>query len=128
LRRDDGVVVEGEEGLKDLVTSYFSSMFTPMTGNTNTDMLHMIQPRVTQQMNESLCAEFTVQEVKQALDSIGDLKAPGADGMPALFYKKYWHLVGDKVVHEVLHVLQGGCIPDGLERVPNGGLSEIASG
>jgi hypothetical protein len=113
LRRDDGIVVEGKEGLKALITNYFSSLFTPMTGSANTDMLHMIQPRVTHQMNEILCAEFTADEIKKALDSIGDLKAPGADGMLALFYKKYWHLVGDKVVHEVLHVLQGGCIPDG---------------
>jgi hypothetical protein len=32
-------------------------------------------------MNKSLLKEFTQEEVKGALDSIGDLKAPGNDGM-----------------------------------------------
>lgn len=58
-------------------------------------------------MNEFLMAEFTRGEVKQTLDNIGDLKAPGADDMPAIFYK-YWDLVGESVVQEILHVLQGG--------------------
>ena len=30
-----------------------------------------------------------------------DLKALGADGPPALFYKKYWHIVGNSVVDDV---------------------------
>jgi hypothetical protein len=64
-------------------------------------------------MNEMLGAEFTREEVKEALDSMGDLKAPGADGMPVVFYKKFWSLVGDQVVSEVLQVLRGGSIPEG---------------
>jgi hypothetical protein len=62
-------------------------------------------------MNEFLLAEYTEKEIKRALDDIGDLKAPGADGMPAICYKKFWGTVGDTVVKEVLHVLRGGSIP-----------------
>jgi hypothetical protein len=39
-------------------------------------------------MNESLLTLFTSEEVFVALESIGDLKAPGTDGMPSIFYKK----------------------------------------
>jgi len=35
-------------------------------------------------MNKLLTAEFTVEEVKDALDSIGDLKVHRPDGMPAV--------------------------------------------
>mgnify|MGYP006969628083 CR=1 FL=1 len=52
-------------------------------------MLATVQPRVTPQMNEMLTKEFTRDEVFDALQSIGDLKAPGPDGMPSVFYKKY---------------------------------------
>lgn len=62
-------------------------------------------------MNELLLAPFTREELKLALDAIGDLKAPGPDGMPALFYKKFWLTVGDKVVEEVLRVLDGEEMP-----------------
>jgi hypothetical protein len=44
---------------------------------------------------------------------MGDLKALGADGMLAIFFKKLWGTVGDTVVKEVLHVLCGGSIPEG---------------
>jgi hypothetical protein len=52
-------------------------------------------------------------EVKAALDHIGHLKAPGPDGMPSLFYKKYWHIMGYTIVKEVLNVLKGGAMPKG---------------
>ncbi|XP_073360407.1 uncharacterized protein [Aegilops tauschii subsp. strangulata] len=64
------------------------------------ELLCHIDTRVTPAMNELLCKEFTEKEVLAALDSIGDLKAPGPDGMPSLFYKKCWDIVGDKVLHE----------------------------
>ena len=44
---------------------------------------------------------FTAEEVNAARDSIGDLKAPGMDGLPATFYKHCWQLIGDDVVREV---------------------------
>jgi hypothetical protein len=47
-----------------------------------------------------------------ALESIGDMKAPGLDGMHALFYKKFWDIVGEKVTDEVLNVLNGGPMPE----------------
>ena len=40
-------------------------------------------------MNEILLQPFTGDEIWSALHSIGDLKAPGADGMPSIFYKKF---------------------------------------
>ena len=64
-------------------------------------------------MNEMLKAEYTEEEIKEALDGMGDLKAPGADGMPAIFFKRYWSTVGEQVVSEVLHVLRGGRMPEG---------------
>ena len=58
-------------------------------------------------MNDMLLQEFTKEEIKQGLDSIGDLKAPGIDGMPSLFYKKYWNIVGGDVIREVKQFLDG---------------------
>lgn len=44
------------------------------------------------------------------LKSIGNLKASGLDGMPALFYREYWEEIAERVTEEVLHVLNGGPI------------------
>jgi len=44
---------------------------------------------VTSEMNSGLLQDFSREEVYAALKSIGNLKAPGPDGMPAIFYKEY---------------------------------------
>lgn len=69
--------------------------------------------RVTRDMNDALMAPYSGEEVWKALESIGDLKAPGVDGMPVVFYKNLWQLIGERVKHEILTVLNGGNIPDG---------------
>ena len=72
-----------------------------------------VQPRISVAMNAVLEADYTREEVKAALDHIGDLKAPGPDGMPAIVFKRHWHFMGDRVVEEVLAFLNGGDIPLG---------------
>jgi hypothetical protein len=112
LRKDDGSVVE-EGAMREVVTNYFTNLFSSNVGTRMEDLLGHDGPRVTQDMNELLCKEFKAEEVKEALESIGDLKAPGMDGMPSVFYKRSWEFVGEEVTSEVLNVLNGGPMPDG---------------
>jgi hypothetical protein len=77
------------------------------------EVLTKVEPRITPEINASLRADYTVDKIKEALDSIGDLKAPGPDGMPAIFFTKIWRTVGDKVQEEALGVINGGEIPEG---------------
>ena len=67
-------------------------------------------------MNTFLRRPFNVDEIKLALASMGDLKAPGPDGMPAIFFKRFWDLVGPKVRQEILGVLNGGPFPSGWNK------------
>jgi hypothetical protein len=39
---------------------------------------------------------------------MGDLKAPGPDSMPAVFYKHFWSTIGGRVTAEMLEMLHGG--------------------
>jgi hypothetical protein len=45
---------------------------------------------------------FTAEEVRAATFSIGDYKAPGTGGLHAIFYKKFWSVVGEQVTSEIL--------------------------
>ena len=48
---------------------------------------------VTDEMNAELVKEFTALEVKEALNQMAPLKAPGSDGMPPLFYQHFWSIM-----------------------------------
>jgi hypothetical protein len=52
-------------------------------------MLEKINQRVDNDMNNLLLAPFDANDVKKAAFSISDLKAPGPDGLHAVFYKKF---------------------------------------
>ena len=56
-------------------------------------------------MNESLDQVFTRKEVVTALKQVHPTIAPGPDGMFALFYQKYWNIVGNGIANMVLNVL-----------------------
>jgi hypothetical protein len=75
--------------------------------------LSKIVPKVTSDMNDRLIAPFIAEDVKKSVYSIGDLKAPDPDGLHALFYKKFWHLVGDDITQAVLKAINEKCIPVG---------------
>ena len=55
-----------------------------------------------------LSSEYTAKEVRVALFQMGPTKAPGPDGINALFYQKFWHVVGDTVVLAMLDFLNNG--------------------
>ena len=59
-------------------------------------------------MQQLLLSDFSVEEIKIALFQMGPTKAPRPDGMNALFYQKFWHIMGDTVVNAVLDYLNGG--------------------
>ncbi|KAK1650817.1 hypothetical protein QYE76_068622 [Lolium multiflorum] len=113
LRNDDGGWVEGDEELRSFITNYYQSLFSSTAGTREAELLCNVSPVVTPDMNAYLKIPFSLDEIKDALNSMGDLKAPGPDGMPAVFYKRFWDLVGSKVQEEVLGVLNGGNIPAG---------------
>ena len=56
-------------------------------------------------MNESLIREFTGDEVVVALKQIHSNKAPGPNGMSAVFFQKHWNIVGNNITDMILNVL-----------------------
>jgi hypothetical protein len=72
-----------------------------------------VQPRVTPAINNILTADYTCDEVKKALFNIGDLKAPGPDGLHAVIYKRLWHVIGEDLTDEVLLAINTRHVPEG---------------
>jgi hypothetical protein len=88
LKNATGGFVEGNDNLNPVILNYFANLFSTENNIVHPEFLERISPKVTQQMNEDLIAPFTGEDVKKAAFSIGDLKAPGPDGLHVLFYNK----------------------------------------
>jgi hypothetical protein len=81
------------QGMSNLIKFNFDTLFTSEVLEPSEEVLSKIPKKVTTEMNRSLTRAFSEEEVKKALFQIGDLKAPGPDGMPALFSRnsgKLW--------------------------------------
>ena len=61
-----------------------------------------MESTISREMNESLCRDITPAEIKKSIFSIHLEKAPGPDGMTALFYQKYSRTIGPQVIEMVL--------------------------
>jgi hypothetical protein len=81
IKGDDGDWVEGTQMLKPLVFQYFSNLFSSEVQDTDPAFLEKITPKVTNLMNERLISPFSAEDVKKAVFSIGDFKAPGMASM-----------------------------------------------
>ena len=54
-----------------------------------------------------------MEEVRKALFDIGDLKTLGPDGLHTIFYKRFYPMLGDDLVEEVLQAVNTFTIPSG---------------
>ncbi|KAA3482707.1 reverse transcriptase [Gossypium australe] len=64
------------------------------------DLSHLLQGiegSISPEINDSLQTAFTEEDVLVALKGMRPTKAPRPDGFPALFFQRYWHIVGREV-------------------------------
>ncbi|KAL0453530.1 UNVERIFIED_CONTAM: hypothetical protein Slati_1331100 [Sesamum latifolium] len=66
---------------------YFSDIFTSDRPSPDIldEVICTISPKVTAQMNDSLCTSFTSLEVEKAIFQMSPLKSPGPDGFHSCF-------------------------------------------
>jgi hypothetical protein len=72
-----------------LITNFYKDLFRSCAGGRYDELLSCVPLKVSTEINQYLRRDFSDEEIKSALDNMGDLKAPGVDGMPVLFYKQF---------------------------------------
>ena len=78
------------------------------------DLINLIDPKISDSMNEDLCRDFTPEEISDALFQMRPLKAPGPDGFPARFFQRHWEVVKDAVIAAVQGFFRDGYLPPGV--------------
>ena len=91
----NGNIVEDEEGLVSIVTSYFRQIFETSNPEDIEEALSEVSTTITGSINADLTAPVTEWEVKLALFAVHREKVLGPDGMTTLFYKIFWDILKD---------------------------------
>ena len=108
MKNNDGIWMEEKEDIIEMTTNYFDGLFNAGTCPQIDECLNIVPHRVTLDMQQILSSEFIADKIKGALFQMGPTKAPRPDGMNALFYQKFWHVMGDSVIAAMLDYLNSG--------------------
>ena len=108
INKANGDWVEEVEEVADVASDYFMNIFKAGTCDRMEECLNAVHQRLTDDMLEVLSRPYSSEEVRAALFQMGPTKALGLDGMNALFYKIFWHIIGYGVTDAVLDFLHTG--------------------
>ncbi|XP_012853795.1 PREDICTED: uncharacterized protein LOC105973319 [Erythranthe guttata] len=102
--------------IEKVITEYFGKIFHSSSPNADEmrEAVGLLIPRVSNEANQMLTQPYSPEEVITALTQMAPLKSPGPDGMPAIFYQKYWHITGPDITRCVLEFLNFKRVPENL--------------
>ncbi|KAL4310577.1 hypothetical protein GQ457_01G015360 [Hibiscus cannabinus] len=102
-----GQTVSDEAGLHTIAKEFFQDIFSSQRVSNMENLLDGVSPCITSNMNKALLRDFTREEVFHALQSMSPLKASGKDGLGAIFYQRFWHIIGIDVANFCIDILRG---------------------
>ncbi|KAK3193181.1 hypothetical protein Dsin_024491 [Dipteronia sinensis] len=107
---DGGVWREGNQKIESVVTNYFSGLFSvvKLPARDVDEVFCSLQPCLSQQSCDYLDLPFIAKDIRRAVFDMAPTKSPGPDGLPALFYQKYWETVGPSITEASLKCLNDG--------------------
>jgi hypothetical protein len=96
------------------IENYFSSQFRELFQSSQltitSELDELFSPCISEAENNDLSRVPDFQEVGDVVWSMHPLKAPGPDGLPGLFFKHYWPIVGDQIVAAVQSFFRFGSL------------------
>lgn len=104
------------EKLEDIISGYYSKLFASdkPTEEPCRLVLGEVDKMVSLEMNEMLMRPFSNDEILETIKQ-NHCKAPRPDGMHAIFYQCFWHLVGDEVTEFVSNILHNFSSPSRID-------------
>lgn len=108
IKGDNGEWLVKLSEVREFVVLKFQHLFLEEPPSFPEDLENLIPTLISVDENSVLCRLPTPLEIKDILFDMQSLKAPGPDGLPPLFYKNYWPIVGSEVILAVQNFFRTG--------------------
>lgn len=106
LKGENGEWWRGEEKVGELLVNYFQGLFTSSSPMDVDELCEVVKDKLSEEHKQWCNRPFSSEEVQNAIHQMHPLKAPRPDGLPAMFFQKYWNFVGKVVEEVVLQILK----------------------
>ncbi|KAH9725610.1 putative ribonuclease H protein [Citrus sinensis] len=120
IQNANGEWIVDNEIIKQHATAFFSTLYTSETLDFRPYPVRGCFPILDAALTHGLMAPIEDNEIRQTIFSMKPLKAPGVDGLHAIFYQSQWHIVGHSF--STMRVLWNGEASE--EFVPSRGIRQ----
>lgn len=108
IKDANGVWVEGNTNISNTIVNYFQTIFKSSEPDIHIQDLDIITPTISDEENQNLVRDVSLEEIKDALFSMDPNKAPGPDGFTPLFYQKYWDIIHSDLFDAIKSFMTNG--------------------
>jgi len=95
LKLPNGIWSSDITTLQEEAQRFFKDLFCGNHHHQNTHFTFGPHPTIDEDAIHTLTRPVTKDEVTASLNSMKSYKSPGPDGFHCIFFKQYWHIVGD---------------------------------
>lgn len=113
LKNDSGQWVDWQGGLKALIQSFYTDLFTVAPVEYE-QVIDCVPHSISQEQNLKLNKEVSKEEVRVALFQMHPDKASGPDGMTPAFFQRHWNIVGEDIYNLTKQFFSTGNVLKGL--------------
>lgn len=113
---ENNVWRKDKEDMMTIAVSYFQGLFSESGQAGLPNYWPNLFPRIDGSTLDDLNADVTEEEIRNALFSIGGLKAPGPDGFPAIFFQNSWDSCSVEVIDMVKKAFLNAKLPENLNQ------------
>ncbi|XP_061374583.1 uncharacterized protein LOC133316815 [Gastrolobium bilobum] len=106
LRNDEGVWVEEPEELKLLAMNYFKNLYVEEVHNLPKLCIGGLFPPLDYNTWRNFEAAPTSAEIRSTIFGMHPFKAPGVDGLHAVFFQSQWDIMGNSVCNTIKDIFK----------------------
>lgn len=100
IKNEVGICFEEEEEIIKCFANNFEQLCSSNNEGDVAPVVDLVEPLINAELGAMLAAPFRRDEIIFALSQMHPNKAPGPDGMNALFYQSFWHKIGEDVIDQ----------------------------